>query len=143
MAPTRATIETENLIPNALHALKQKLEESKAQDLWLSIRARRHDRFAALFVDLEGTLDRLNAMELLERIQRAAQQAKLDIIINFEHLRQATPDAIHALLDGKALKDAAPYAKIRYRKFKAAFAQALEGLSLTGLEMLNEDWQDA
>ena len=137
------TIDTENLIPNAMHALKQKLEDTKAQDLWLSIKARRHDRFAALFIDLEGSLDRLNAIELLARIHMAAQKAKLDIIINFEHLRQATPGAIHALLDGEALKHAAPYVKVRYRKFKAAFEDALQGLSLTGLEMLNEDWQDA
>ncbi len=67
----------------------------------------------------------------------------MDIIINFEHLRQATPGAIHALLDGDALRYAAPYAKVRYRKFKAAFEEALQGLSLTGLDMLNEDWQDA
>ncbi len=137
------TIDTENLIPNALHALKQKLEDTKAQDLWLNIRARRHDRFAALFIDLEGTLDHLNAMELLKRIQEASQKAKMDIIINFEHLRQATPGAIHALLDGDALRYAAPYAKVRYRKFKGAFEEALQGLSLAGLEMLNEDWQDA
>ncbi|MEE9173117.1 MAG: radical SAM protein, partial [candidate division NC10 bacterium] len=137
------TLDTENLIPNALHALKQKLEETKAQDLWLSITARRHDRFAALFVELEGTLDHLNAKELLERIGEAARNAKLDIIINFENLRQATPRAIHALLDGEALKSVAPYAKVRYRNFKAAFEEALKGFSLTGLEMLKEDWQDA
>ncbi len=137
------TLDTENLIPNALHALKQKLEETKAQDLWLSITARRHDRFAALFVELEGTLDHLNAKELLERIGEAARNAKLDIIINFENLRQATPRAIHALLDGEALKSVAPHAKVRYRNFKAAFEEALKGFSLTGLEMLKEDWQDA
>ena len=137
------TIETDNLIPNALHAIKQKMEETGAQDLWLNIKARRHDRFAALFVELEGTLDQLNAKELLKRIQRAAEKAKLDIIVNFENLRQATPGAIQALLDGDALKSVAPYAKVRYRNFKAAFEQGLQGLSLTGLDMLNEDLQDA
>ena len=81
--------------------------------------------------------------ELLERIGEAARNAKLDIIINFENLRQATPRAIHALLDGEALKSVAPYAKVRYRNFKAAFEEALKGFSLTGLEMLKEDWQDA
>ncbi len=137
------TIETENLIPNALHALRQKIEETKAQDLWLNIKTRRHDQFAALFVELEGTLDHLNARELLKLIRQAAQKAKMDIIVNFENLRQATPGAIHALLDGDALKSAAPYAKVRYRNFKAAFAQALDGLSVSGLEMLKEDFQDA
>ena len=139
------TIKTDDVIPNALLVLKQKFEETenKAQDLWLNIKARRHDQFAALFVDLEGTLDDLNAKELIKRIRKAAQQAKLDIIVNFENIRQATPDAIHALLDVDALKSAAPHVKVRYRKFKAAFETALDGMSLSGLEMLQEDLQDA
>ncbi|MCZ6780595.1 MAG: radical SAM protein [Nitrospirae bacterium] len=137
------TIDTEHLIPNALHAFKQKIEDTSAQDLWLDIKTRRHDQFAALFVDLEGTLDHLNARELLDRIKHAAEKAKIDIIVNFEHLKQATPEALRTLLDGEALKTVAPHAKIRYRKFKAAFEAALQDFSLSGLEMLQEDWQDA
>ncbi|HJU04396.1 MAG TPA: radical SAM protein [Nitrospiraceae bacterium] len=139
------TFETEHLVPNALHALKQKIDETTApaQERWLDIKARRHDRFAALFVELEGTLDHLNAQELLKRIKSAAEKAKMDIIVNFEHLRQATPGALQTLLDQEILKTVAPYAKVRYRNFKVAFEAALEGFSLTGLEMLEEDWQDA
>ncbi len=139
------TFETDQLIPNALHALKQKIGETTApaQELWLDIKARRHDRFAALFIDLEGTLDHLSAQELLKRIKQAAEKAKMDIIVNFEHLRQATPGALHTLLDRETLKAVPPYAKVRYRKFKGAFEAALDGFSLTGLEMLEEDWQDA
>ena len=81
--------------------------------------------------------------ELLERIGEAARNAKLDIIINVENLRQATPGAIQALLDGEALNSVTPYAKVRYRNFKAAFEEDLGGCSLAGLEMLKEDWQDA
>jgi hypothetical protein len=139
------TFETDQLIPNALHALRQKIGETTApaQELWLDIKARRHDRFAALFIDLEGTLDHLSAQELLKRIKQAAEKAKMDIIVNFEHLRQATPGALHTLLDRETLKAVPPYAKVRYRKFKGAFEAALDGFSLTGLEMLEEDWQDA
>jgi len=133
--------ETEQLIPNALHAIKKVGESSR--EFGLSVKTKRHDQFAALFVDLEGTLDHLNAKELLERIKHAAEKAKLDIIVNFEHLREATPAALRMLLDGEALKTAAPHAKVRYRKFKAAFEASLGGFSLAGLEMLNEDWQDA
>jgi radical SAM superfamily enzyme YgiQ (UPF0313 family) len=133
--------ETEQLIPNALHAIKKVGETSR--EFALSVKTKRHDQFAALFVDLEGTLDQLNAQELLERIRHAAEKAKLDIIVNFEHLREATPAALRMLLDGEALKAAAPHAKVRYRKFKAAFEASLGGFSLAGLEMLNEDWQDA
>jgi hypothetical protein len=67
----------------------------------------------------------------------------MDIVVNFEHLRHATPGALQMLLDGEALKAVAPYAKIRYRKFRDAFETALQGFSLTGLDMLKEDWQDA
>lgn len=135
------SIETDRLIPNALHALKQKIGETAApaQQLWLNIKARRHDKFAALFVELEGTLDHLNARELLDRIMHAAEKAKMDIVVNFEHLRHATPEALQTLLDVEALKAVAPYAKVRYRKFKAAFQAALEDLSVSGLEMVAED----
>ena len=136
---------TEQLIPNALIALKQKFEETTApaQELWLNIKTKRHNQFAALFVELEGTLDHLNAEELLTRIKQAAEQAKIDIIVNFEHLKHATPKALETLLNNDSLKAVAPYAKIRYRKFTAAFASALEGFTLSGLEILQEDWQDA
>lgn len=132
------SFETEQFIPNALHALK--MGEKTAQELWLQIKARRHDRFAALVVDLEGALDHLNARELLKRVKDAAEKAKLDIVLNFEHLREATPAALQTLLDPEALKAMAPHAKVRYRKFKAAFATALQGLSPTGLEMPEEDF---
>jgi len=135
------TFETEQLIPNALYAIK--IGEKTARELWLKIKVKRHDQFAALFVDLEGTLDHLNARELMERIKQAAEKARMDIIVNFEHLREATPGALQTLLDGEALKAVAPYAKVRYRKFKAAFEASLQDLSLSGLEMLEEDWQDA
>ncbi len=139
------TFETEQLIPNALQAISAMKEvgERTSHDLWLKIKAKRHDRFAALFVDLEGTLDQLNAKELLKRIQQAAEQARMDIVVNFEHLREATPAALKTLLDGDAFKAVTPYAKVRYRKFKASFEEALQGFSLQGLEMLEEDWQDA
>jgi radical SAM superfamily enzyme YgiQ (UPF0313 family) len=139
------TIHADQLIPNALHALKQTIgeKEQSAKDLWLNIKTRRHDQMAALFVELEGTLDHLNARELLDRIKHAAEKAKLDIIVNFEHLKEATPGALHTLLDHEALKAVAPHARIRYRKFKASFEAALRELSPAGFERLEEDWQDA
>jgi hypothetical protein len=94
-------------------------------------------------VDLEGTLDRLNAQELLKRIREAAEKVRLDIIINFEHLKHATPDALKALLDREALKSMLPHAKVRYRKFRPAFKTSPEEVSLNGLEILREDFPDA
>ena len=139
------SFETDHLVPNALHSLKQNIEArtGPARDLWLNIKTKRHDQFAALFVELEGTLDHLNAQELLTRVKDAAERAKMDIIVNFEHLKHATPKALEALLDHNAVKAVTPYAKIRYRKFKAAFESALSEFSVGGIEIPEEDWQDA
>jgi radical SAM superfamily enzyme YgiQ (UPF0313 family) len=138
-------LDTDQLIPSALHALKQRFDPKTVapQNLALNIKTKRHDKFAALFVDLEGTLDRLNAQELLTRIKDAAEQAKMDVIVNFEHLKLATPDALKALIDTEAIKAAIPNVKLRYVKFKDAFEASLQGLSLSGLEFLSEDLQDA
>ncbi len=138
-------LDTDHLIPSALHALKQRFDPTaqSAQNLALNIKVKRHDKFAALFVDLEGTLDRLNAQELIKRMKEAAEKAKMDIIVNFEHLKLATPDALKTLIDSEAIKAAVPHVKVRYRKFKDAFETSLQGLSLAGLEFLSEDLQDA
>ncbi|MCZ6581039.1 MAG: cobalamin-dependent protein [Nitrospirae bacterium] len=136
------TVETANLIPNALHSLKQTVTTAP-QDLFLKIRGRRHDTFAALFIELEGTLDHLNARELLARIKDAAQQARMDIVVNFEHLRQATPSAIQVLFDSDTLKSVTPYAKLRYRKLRDAFDSTLKGLTLPDSKLLEEITQDA
>ena len=95
--------------------------------------------FAALIIELEGTLDHLNAKELLERIKRAARDAQMDIVVNFEHLRQATPKAIQTLLDGELLEAVTPYAKLRYRKLKEAFQSTLQELSVPDLDFLLEE----
>ncbi len=136
------TIDTSSLVPNALLAIKQAVP-LKSQELFLNIKGRRHDAFAALFIDLEGTLDHLNARELLERIKDAAQKAKMDIVVNFEHLRQATPRAMQILLDQDLLKTVTPHAKLRYRKLKDAFHGALEGVTLSDSELFEELPQDA
>ncbi len=138
-------LDRDQLIPSALHALKQRLDPKtlSTENLTLNIKAKRHDKFAALFVDLEGALDRLNVQELIKRIKEAAENAKLDVIVNFEHLKLAAPDALKALIDSEAIKAAVPHVKVRYRKFKDAFETSLQGFSLAGLEMLSEDFQDA
>jgi radical SAM superfamily enzyme YgiQ (UPF0313 family) len=134
-------LHAEQLIPSALHASKELGHAS--HELWLNIKATRHERLAAIMVDLEGTLDDLNVRQLLDRIGYAVKRAQMDIILNFEHLLQATPQALRTLLDRDLLKSIAPFATIRYRKFKEAFAPALQDFSLSGLDLLHEDWQDA
>jgi radical SAM superfamily enzyme YgiQ (UPF0313 family) len=136
-------IEPGQPIANALPAIRQKLAARPAPEPWLNIKAKRYEQFEALFIDLEGTLDRLNAQALLKRVKEAAETIRLDVIINFEHLRHATPDALKTLLDGEALKSIMPYAKVRYRKFRAAFEASPDDISLNGLEILSEDFPGA
>jgi len=52
-------LDTDHLIPSALHALKQRFDPKapSAQALTLSIKVKRHDKFAALFRDLAGALE--------------------------------------------------------------------------------------
>jgi len=134
------SVEMENPIPNALLALKK---VSGQVDQFLSIKARKHEKLTALLVDLEGALDRLNAAELKTRLADAACNAKLDIIVNFEHVRHATPQALATLLDGEFFKKAAPSARVRYRKIQDAFASSLAGMNFRGVDLLAEDLQDA
>ncbi|HKU52568.1 MAG TPA: radical SAM protein, partial [Nitrospira sp.] len=130
------TLHAAHLIPNALHTMKEQSrdgEASGAENRWLSINAKRHDECPALIINLEGTLDQASMQEVVERITEAAKRARLDIIINFEHLREATPEALRALADSQVWQAVVPYAKIRYRKFRAAFEASLEGLSIDSL----------
>jgi len=134
------SVEMENPIPNALLALKK---VSGQVDQFLSVKARKHEKLTALLVELEGALDRFNAAELKKKLADAASQAKLDIIVNFEHLRHVTPQALQTLLDGEFFKQAAPSVRVRFRKLRAAFDSALVHVSFHGLDLLEEDLQDA
>ena len=135
------TFETQQLISNSL--LPQTTPGSKPQELCLKVKARRHDAFAALFIELEGTLDHLNARELLNRIKQAARDARMDIVVNFENLRQATPKAIHTLLDGEILQAITPHTKLRYRNLKEAFQSTVSEISLGNLDLFDESAEHA
>jgi hypothetical protein len=130
------TFETQQLIPNAL--LPQTPQTAISQELCLNVKTRRHDAFAALFIELEGTLDHLNARELLTRIKLAAQDAKMDIVVNFEHLKHATPKAIQTLLDGEILKAITPHANLRYRKLKESFQASIDEMAIGDWDIFEE-----
>ncbi len=134
------SVEMENPIPNALLALKK---VSGQVDKFLSVKARKHEKLTALTVELEGALDHFNAAELKQRLADAANRAKLDIIVNFEHLRHVTPQALQTLLDSEFFKQAAPSVRVRFCKLRAAFDTALADMSFQGLDLLEEDLQDA
>jgi anti-anti-sigma regulatory factor len=133
-------VDTGNLIPNALNAVKTSLQEASTQiDRFLKIKVKKHEGLTTLMIDLEGTLDRFNVNEVRRRVVETAKRARMDIIINFEHLRHAAPEALHALLDWKQLQRLVPAVRIKVVNLKASYQQAFENFSLAGLEVSLED----
>jgi hypothetical protein len=130
---------TENLIPNALNAIKEKAADAAYQiDRFLQIKVKRGDLPAphpeaqsqsALQIDLEGTLDEPSAKELRKRLLHAVQKAKLEIVVNFEHVRHATPQAFNALLDGDYLQALKAHASVRFINLKTAFQAAVDRIA--------------
>jgi anti-anti-sigma factor len=132
--------DTGQLIPNALHAVKTSLQEASTQiDRFLKIKVKKNERPSALMIELEGTLDRFNVTEVRRRVMEAAKKAKMDIVINFEHLRYAAPEALQALLDWKQLQRLVPAVRVKVLNLKASYQQALKNFSLTGLEVSLDD----
>jgi hypothetical protein len=135
------SLTTENLIPNALNTLKEKAADAAQQiDRFLHIQVKRGDIARAeadttplrssLHLDLIGTLDEPGAKELRQRLLDAVRQAaKLEIIVNFEHVRYATPQAVSALLDGEYLKALKAHASVRFVNLKKAFQAAVERIT--------------
>ena len=132
---------TENLIPNALDAIKEKAAGAAQQiDRFLQIKVKRADidrsksatgalqpeAQSALQLDLEGTLDEPSAKELRKRLLQAVQKAKLEVVVNFEHVRHATPQAVLALLEGDYLQALKVHATVKFINLKKAFHGALE-----------------
>ncbi|MCI0528869.1 MAG: radical SAM protein, partial [Nitrospira sp.] len=134
------SVDTGNLIPNALNAVKTSLQEASTQiDQFLKIKVKKHEKLTTLMIDLEGTLDRFNVTEVRRRVVETAKRARMDIVINFEHLRYAAPEALHALLDWKQLQRLVPAVRVKVVNLKASYQQAFENFSLAGLEVSVED----
>jgi radical SAM superfamily enzyme YgiQ (UPF0313 family) len=134
------SIDTGNLIPNALSAVKTSVKEATTQiDRYLKMKVKKHEGLTTLLIELEGTLDRFNVAEVKKRILKAANRAKMDIVINFEHLKYAAPEAISALLDWRPLKHLAPKVRVKVMNLKNSFRETVDHLALKGREISKED----
>jgi radical SAM superfamily enzyme YgiQ (UPF0313 family) len=134
------SIDTGNLIPNALVAVKTSVKEATTQiDRYLRMKVKKHEGLTMLLIELEGTLDSINVAEVKKRILKAANKAKMDIVINFEHLKFAAPEAISALLDWRPLKHLAPAVRVKVMNLKNSFKETVDHLSLRGREISKED----
>ena len=110
-------IETEGLIPNALSTMRETIGNVSEQvsnvgnDLYVKVR--KSAKVQALLIELDGTMDKINASELKQRIIAAVEKSKMDIVINFENLKGTTPAALSTLFDLGTLKDTVNPYKIK------------------------------
>jgi radical SAM superfamily enzyme YgiQ (UPF0313 family) len=140
--PALASIKQDELIPNALTALRSTVDNVSQQiDRILKVKAKKAESLKALLIDLEGTLDHFNATQLIATLRDTAAQTKLDLVINCQHLRYATPKAISMLLDRGWISQLAPPVTVRYVNLKQAYHDALERLALSGSDLLSEEGQ--
>lgn len=132
--------ELENLIPNALNSLKEKVEGVSGHiEQFLDVRVRKNERLQALLLDLHGTLDRLSADELKKRILQAAEKARMDIIINFENLRHTNVAALKVLFDQKIKEELSPSIKIWVMNLRDSFKIETMALAVALNEIPKEE----
>ena len=130
------SIETEGLMPNALSALREKIgtvsEQVSTVRNSLSFKVKKSPKLQALLIELDGTMDKINALELKNRIITAMEKTKMDIVINFGNLRHTTPAALSALFD-LSIRDSLHPFKIKCINLSAAFKEALEQINLKNI----------
>ncbi|MBI5756458.1 MAG: B12-binding domain-containing radical SAM protein [Nitrospirae bacterium] len=131
------SIETEGLIPNALATIREKIGTVSGQvsnaGNNLYIKVRKSAKVQALLIELHGTMDKINATELKDRIISAVDKSKMDIVINFENLRETTPAALSTLFDIGSIKDKVHPYKIKCTNLRASFGEALERINQLNL----------
>lgn len=139
------SIETDGLIPNALSSIRDKIgtvsEQVSTVGNSLLIRVRKSPKLQALLIEIEGTMDKINAVELKKRIIDAVEKTKMDIVINFENLRGTTPAALSVLFD-LHLKDRIHPIRIKCVNLSAAFREAIDQINrkhLTFVEIQPEE----
>jgi len=131
------SIETEGLIPNAISTIRETIgtvsEQVSSAGNNLYVKVRKSAKVQALLIELDGTMDKINALELKQRIISAVEKSKMDIVINFENLKETTPAALSTLFDFGTLKDRVNPYKIKCTNLKASFSEALEKINQSGL----------
>lgn len=87
--------ERSGFIYNSLDSIKDKMDELSSD---LRIKVKKSERLHSLLVDLEGSLDKNAAIKLKKLLTNTLKKIRLEIDINFENLKKATPLALQTLL---------------------------------------------
>ncbi|MEK6692267.1 MAG: radical SAM protein [Nitrospirota bacterium] len=96
--------ETSGFIHNTIDSIKDKVDDlSSDVSGFLKIRTRKTEimnliQGHSLLVDLEGALDKDAALRLKNMLNNTIKKIQLEIVVNFENLKKATPVALNTLL---------------------------------------------
>lgn len=96
--------ENSGFIHNTLDSIKDTMDDlSSDVSGFLKIKSKKTEIMSfihghSLLVDLEGTLDRYSALRLKKMLINTIKNLKMDIVVNFENLKKATPMALQTLL---------------------------------------------
>lgn len=96
--------ETSGFIHNTIDSIKDKVDDMSSDvSGFLKIRTKKteimnliHEH--SLLVDLEGALDKDAAIRLKNMLNNTIKKIQLEIVVNFENLKKATPVALNTLL---------------------------------------------
>jgi anti-anti-sigma regulatory factor len=100
------------LIPNALEAIRSTAEGiSNRLEAFLHVRMQKMEKPSGLRISLEGIMDKAGGKALRRRIEEAVKRKRMEIVIDFERLRYATPQGIQALFarKGRSQKRGTPW----------------------------------
>jgi radical SAM superfamily enzyme YgiQ (UPF0313 family) len=91
-------------IHSKIDSIKDKVEDlSTGVGSFLHVKVKKNEilnliQDHSLLVDLEGTLDKNAAIRLKKRLLNSIEKIKIEIVVNFENLKKATPVALQTLL---------------------------------------------
>ena len=109
-------------IHNTVFSIKGRVEDvSLDLSSFLQISVKKLEKHHSLLIDLYGTMDKRAAERLKKRLIDAIERIGLDISVNFENLKKATPLALHTLLSNVP-KEIKPF------NISPVFQDALKGI---------------
>lgn len=109
-------------IHNTIFSIKGKVEDlSLDLSSFLQISVKKIEKHHSLLIDLRGTLDKRAAEHLKKRLIDAIEKIGLDISVNFENIKKATPLALYTLLSNIPKE-------IKLLNISPVFKDALKGI---------------
>lgn len=96
--------ERTGFIHSTIDSIKDKVDDLSAIQVisdvssFLEISVNKSEKLHSLLVNLEGTLDKYAAKSLKKKLLNTIEKIKIEIVVDFENLKKATPVALQTLL---------------------------------------------